>query len=228
MGTLRKYDLSSCDCVYFFETGTGLGASLRHALHNGRLKKLFSTEIHKQTALKAQAIFQDKPAVEIINENSTIALKKILPLIDPFEPILFFLDAHFPGEVGENYSYDQNIHDDVTMPLKEELKIIKTLRPNSRDILIVDDLNLYEDGPFENGNIIKSYANIKEEERDLSFVSEIFEDKDIVRDFRDEGYLILKPLGSTFCLRKLPIFYRLTRSLIKNANKYLKTKLEER
>jgi hypothetical protein len=228
MGTLRKYDLSSCGCVYFFETGTGLGASLRHALHNGRFKKLFSTEIHKQTALKAQAIFQDKPAVQIINENSTIALKKILPLIDPLEPILFFLDAHFPGEVSENYSYDQNIHDEVTMPLKEELRIIKTIRPNSRDILIVDDLNLYENGPFDNGNIKKSYANIKDEERDLSFVSEIFEDKDISRDFRDEGYLILKPLGSTFCLRQLSPFYRLKRSLIKNANKYLKTKLEER
>jgi hypothetical protein len=228
MGTLRKYDLSSCGCIYFFETGTGLGASLRHALHNGRLKKLFSTEIHEQTAIKAQALFQNKPAVEIINENSTIALKKILPLLDPYKPILFFLDAHFPGEVSENYSYDQNVHDDVTMPLKEELKIIKTLRPTSPDILIVDDLNLYEDGPFENGNIVKSYANIKNEERDLSFVSEIFGDKNISRDFRDEGYLILKPYGSTFCLRELPMLYRLKRSLIKNANKYLKIKLEER
>jgi hypothetical protein len=228
MGTLRKYDLSSCGCVYFFETGTGLGASLRHAIHNGRFTKLFSTEIHKETALKAQALFQSKPAVEIRNENSTIALKKILLSLDPLEPILFFLDAHFPGEVSENYSYDKNIHNDITMPLKEELKIIKALRATSPDILIVDDLNLYEDGPFENGNIVKSYANIKGEERDLSFIDKIFEDKDISRDYRDEGYLILKPSGSTFCLRKLPAFYRLKRSMIKNVNKYLGAQLEER
>ncbi len=37
MGTLRKYELKTADCKVFFETGTGLGHSLLHALDNGNL-----------------------------------------------------------------------------------------------------------------------------------------------------------------------------------------------
>lgn len=228
MGTLRKYNLKHSGCDHFFETGTGLGSSLRHAVHNGNFKRIFSTEIHTETALKAQELFKENYAVEIKNENSTVALKKILPGLKSSEPILFFLDAHFPGEVCEDFSYDENIHNNITMPLKEELKIIKSLRPNAADILIIDDLNLYENGPFQNGNISKSYANLNMKERDLSFVTELFNDKEIYRDYRDEGYLILKPLGHAFYLKNLPALYRLKRSMIKNCNKYLGTKLLER
>ena len=228
MGTLRKYNLENSGCDHFFETGTGLGSSLRHAIHNGNFKRIFSTEIHSETASKAQELFKSNPAVEIKNEISTVALNKILPSLNPSESILFFLDAHFPGEVCKDFNYLENIHNNITMPLKEELKIIKSLRSRADDILIIDDLNLYENGPFQNGNISKSYANIKMEERDLSFVGKLFNNKEISRDYRDEGYLILKPFGHSFCLKNLPTFYRFKRSLIKNANKYLGTRLLER
>ena len=94
--------------------------------------------------------------------------------------------------------------------------------------MIVDDLNLFEDGPFQNGNIVKNYANITKKERGLSFVEDIFSDRGIYRDYRDEGYLIIKPLDSSFTLENLPTIYRIKRSLIKNANKYLKTRIPER
>ena len=228
MGTLRKYNLNKCHCEYFFETGTGLGSSLRHALHNGNFKKIFSTEIHSDTAVKAQLLFKKNRDVEIRNENSTIALKKILPTLSKSDSILFFLDAHFPGEVSEGFNYESNVPNSLTMPLKEELKLIKLIRPDSDDILIVDDLNLFEDGPFQNGNIVKNYANITKNERGLSFVEDIFSDRGIYRDYRDEGYLIIKPLDSSFTLENLPTIYRIKRSLIKNANKYLKTRIPER
>ena len=54
MGTLRKYNLNKCHCEYFFETGTGLGSSLRHALHNGNFKKILILEIHQTTPEKEE------------------------------------------------------------------------------------------------------------------------------------------------------------------------------
>ena len=128
MGTLRKYNLSQCPCEYFFETGTGLGSSLKHALHNGDFKKIFSTEIHSNTAAKAQLLFKKYRNVEIRNEKSTISLGKILPTLSKTDSILFFLDAHFPGEVSKGFKYENNEPNSLTMPLKEELKIIKSIR----------------------------------------------------------------------------------------------------
>ena len=119
MGTLRKYNLSQCPCEYFFETGTGLGSSLKHALHNGDFKKIFSTEIHSNTAAKAQLLFKKYRNVEIRNEKSTISLGKILPTLSKTDSILFFLDAHFPGEVSKGFKYENNEPNSLTMPRKK-------------------------------------------------------------------------------------------------------------
>jgi hypothetical protein len=223
MGTLRKYKLNTSGCDIFFETGTGLGHSLKHALENGNFNELYSTEIHEETAKKAQKLFQNYskniPKVNVLNTNSIDGLNQVLPTINKNQKILFYLDAHFPGEVSSNYSYEGNIPNNLTMPLKEELELIKKLRPNSGDIIIVDDLRLYEDGPYESGNIVASYANIQQDMRDLSFLESLYSDRSIERDYKDEGYLLIKPKDSLFRLKKLSQIYRLRRSLRKNFNR---------
>jgi hypothetical protein len=222
MGTLRKYDLKSAGCDVFFETGTGLGHSLKHALDNGKFRKLYSSEIHGPTALRAQKLFSKNGSVKIINADSLSALKEVLVGIPLSTPILFFLDAHFPGEVENNFNYSSNVPSNQSMPLKDELIFISSLRKDAEDIVIIDDLKLYEDGPFANGEIDVNFANIPDSLRDLSFIYELYPQKKIERDYQDEGYLIIKPNNSLFELRKVSQFYRFKRNIKKNITRFFK------
>ena len=222
MGTLRKYELKDAGCDVFFETGTGLGHSLKHALDNGKFKSLYSSEIHGPTALKAQKLFSKNGSVEIINADSLTALKQVLVKIPLLTPILFFLDAHFPGEVENDFNYFSNVPNNQSMPLKDELIFISSLRKDAEDIVIIDDLKLYEDGSFANGGIDKNFANIPESLRDLSFIYELYPQKKIERDYQDDGYLIVKPNNSSFSLKKVSQFYRFKRNLNKNIERYFK------
>jgi len=70
MGTLTKYRLDNSDCEIFFETGTGTGASLQHALDAGNFDKLFSCEIDPNTYNKVDKIFSKFENVEILNKDS--------------------------------------------------------------------------------------------------------------------------------------------------------------
>ena len=219
MGTLTKYRLDKLDCEIFFETGTGTGASLQHAICNGRFKKFYSCEIHSATYQKVNKIFSNYPAVTIINKDSIEALLYLLPQIDPNKRILFFLDAHFPGETEKEFNATDRKSDSTSLPLKRELKLIHKLRPESDDIIIIDDLRIYEDGDYENGNIPKGFANLKDSDRDLSFVDLLFPNRLISRFFSDDGYMIISPKENTLNFSKLSIFYRAKRSLMKNLRK---------
>ena len=216
MGTLRKYDLQHTKCQVFFETGTGLGHSLKHALDNGNFSTLYSSEIHAPTAERASMLFASHPQVHILHSDSTTALTSILREVPSTTPIFFFLDAHFPGEVEVGYNYAENTPNGVTMPLQEELQLIRQLRPNAMDVIVVDDLKLYEDGPFENGQISNNFANIPPSWRNLDFVHALFPDKTIEKSYLDDGYLILKPHSSNFSLKKLSAGYRIKRTIKKN------------
>jgi hypothetical protein len=215
MGTLRKYDLSSAGCKVFFETGTGLGHSLKHALDNGQFEKIYSTEIHEPTYLRAKNFFSRHKKVQILNKDSATALDEVLKEIPLSVPILFFLDAHFPGEVEGGFEYSHNHVSNISMPLKVELELISRVRPSAKDVIIVDDLNLYEDGPFENGVINNNYANIPASVRDLKFITSLFPGNEILRNFQDEGYLIIRPRDSLFDLKKVSQLYRLKRNIKK-------------
>lgn len=222
MGTLRKYELKTANCKVFFETGTGLGHSLLHALDNGNFDLLYSSEIHDATANRAKERFIKNKNVEILNMTSLAALKNILINMSPETPILFFLDAHFPGEVEDGFSYSSNVPSGTSMPLKDELELIATFRSNSRDVIIVDDLKLYEDGPFDNGSITKGFANISESHRSLEFIRDLYPEKKIHRNYQDDGYLIIQPKDLYFDLKKVSDLYRFQRSLRKNINRLTK------
>jgi len=221
MGTLRKYDLRYTHCQVFFETGTGLGHSLKHALDNGNFSTLYSSEIHAPTAERASALFAPHPQVHILHSDSTTALDSILREVPSTTPIFFFLDAHFPGEVEVGYTYAKNMPNSITMPVQEELQLIHQLRPDAMDVIVVDDLKLYEDGPFENGQISDNFANIPPSWRNLDFVHALFPEKTIEKSYLDDGYLILKSNSSNFSLKKLSAGYRIKRTIKKNVARFL-------
>ena len=78
------------------------------------------------------------------------------------------------------------------IPLEHELETIcKHRGKNSQDVLLIDDLRLYEDGPFGSG----SWPGRHEfGTKGIGFIHQLFDETHfITRDFRDEGYLMIAP-----------------------------------
>jgi hypothetical protein len=194
MGSLHTFILEDILCPVFFETGTGTGASLEYAAGHAHFRKLYSVEIHKETAEKAARYFEKDARITILNSDSPSAMQKILPAIAKDERILFFLDAHFPGEVAADFAgrkADEPL--DVKLPLERELEVIAQWRKDCRDVILIDDLRIYENGPFESGNTPEEDENLRPEQKNIDFVARIFPDRELHRDYRNEGYLIIAP-----------------------------------
>ncbi len=219
MGTLRKWELKDNGCNIFFETGTGTAASLEHALNNGKFDKLYSVEINTETAEKAKKKFNKNNKVTILNSDSISALKLILPKLNNDDKLFFFLDAHFPGEVSSHFDgYDKENFDHISLPLEEELKLIKSIRPETDDIIVVDDLRIYEDADYESGNLPSDFQDLPEKIRNIDFAQNIFNTRIIQKLLFGEGYLLITPKKSAFTLKKLSNFYRIKQKLIKLFN----------
>jgi hypothetical protein len=195
MGNLLEFDLKSFNCDVFIETGTGGGHSLKFAYESKVFSKLYSIEIHYPTFLKVFKKFNKCKNVEIINADSVCGLKTFLSEINNHSKILFFLDAHFPGSYFPGYDGDLKIEPiDLKLPLQHELNLIKKMRPDSFDTIIIDDLRIYEDGPFEKGNIPGWPSPLNQINRTIDFVYELFPKRKITKNFKDEGYIFIEPI----------------------------------
>ena len=177
----------------YIETGTGIGDSLSHALKHP-FKHFYSIEMDKGLYDQAIKLFQH-PNLKIINGLSSNILPEILPKIASDTRVLFFLDAHFPeadfGNAPDRYRKSVSKYGKDALPLEEELRIIKNIRIENKDVIIIDDVWVYEDGPFEGGNWSeRPFVN----SGDMSFVGKIFDDTHFIKKFyRQQGYLFLTP-----------------------------------
>ncbi|HEY4374693.1 MAG TPA: hypothetical protein VGN52_22415 [Burkholderiales bacterium] len=194
MGSLHVFVLEDIRCSVFFETGTGTGASLQYAAGHPQFRRLYSSEIHPQTAQRAAQFFAADPRITVLNADSTTALAQVLPAIPREERVLFFLDAHYPGEVEADFRGRKGHAPlEIALPLEQELRVIQQHRPDSRDVIIVDDLRIYENGPFESGNTPAEDENLDPERKNIDFVTRLFPDRELHRDYRNEGYLLIAP-----------------------------------
>lgn len=193
MGMLHRFDLQRIVREYklhfLFESGTFRGDALVYAL-DAPFEKMISVEIVPEIADAARRRFEMEPRVEILTADSLSALEQTLPHLKGNG--LFWLDAHFPGADAGLTSYDNCNEEELRLPLKRELQIIKRLRPRGKDVFILDDLRIYEDGPFRNGNVpddAKPSLN-----RSLQFVYDLFGRSHIIlKSYMDEGYTLLFP-----------------------------------
>lgn len=198
MGHVQAFNLKDLIVRYnlygYIETGTGIGDSLSHALLFPEFTELYSVEIDKDLYNNAVRNFQDQ-RLKIINDISKKALKQILPFFDKNKNYLFFLDAHFPdadfGTAPDRYQASFKKYGKDALPLEEELSIIKEFRPLNKDVLIIDDVWIYESGPFQGGNWIERETMPL---GNMDFVSKLFNDHyDITKDYKQQGYLLLTP-----------------------------------
>ena len=198
MGELYFHDLQSYmdrfGCNVFVETGTGRGTGLRHALKYP-FEKYFSIEINK--VLFEDAVKQfDKylsGQLTLVNQSSIDGLRRVLFFPPDVRNLtyLFWLDAHFPGADFQLGFYDDRHPDEIKYPLLWELEAIFNIRPNNRDVFIIDDLQLYEDGNYELKLAPEFLA--KHRRRIQPIIDLVNKTHSIRRDYRHQGFMILEP-----------------------------------
>ncbi|MBD0364645.1 MAG: hypothetical protein ICV53_00865 [Flavisolibacter sp.] len=193
MGQIQRFDLTRIigeyNTRYFFETGTFLGDGVGYAAESP-FNKIISVEIIPEIADKAKLRFKDSDKIEIIEGNSFMALENELPKIKG--NCLFWLDAHFPGADAGITAYDADGNEDIRLPLAKELAIIKRLHSSYKDVLIIDDLRIYEDGPYAKGNVPADA--LPKIDRNIDFIYKHFGNTHLIlKSFLDEGYVLLFP-----------------------------------
>lgn len=194
MGDLRIFNLQDYKLKYnintFVETGTLFGAGVDYA-------KEFFTEIHsieidKELADKAIAKYKDDRGIFIHNGHSA----EVLSSMELKGNTLFWLDAHFPGADAHKVSYDAEQNPEKRAPLEKELEIISKRVTYYKDVLIIDDMWLYEDGNFEWGTLKNHLGKTRQElvGKDSTFVYDLFGiTHNIQKDYRHQGYFIITP-----------------------------------
>tara|TARA_R100001163_G_C5066744_1_gene205381 strand:- start:2819 stop:3439 length:621 start_codon:yes stop_codon:yes gene_type:complete len=204
MGDIKIYDLKTaikkCNIEYFVETGTLRGDAVDYMLQFNSLKKLISFEIVEQLAREATDRFKGDERVEIVFGDSSKEIENKLKEIKG--NAIFWLDAHFPGaDVGIN-DYTNKMDKDTNLPLEKEIAAISERKLEYNDIIIVDDLWIYDaDKEYEWGtfdshmkrhghNVTRDQVNTK----DSTFIREAFKETHTIKEVsKFQGSLVIIP-----------------------------------
>ena len=205
MGALREHDLSPLieefGLEYYFETGTGKGECLSHALQYP-FKNYYTVDIDEDLVEQVyKNVGNYAKDINLLVGKSIDILGEYVPQIPQESPVLFFLDAHFPGADFHKCTYEESIrqHMKDAFPLEQEVQIITKNRDVSKDVFIIDDFILYEEGEYDciNYNCVWEYGWLQEEldlKTNSKFLYDIFEKThNLTKDLRSQGYLIITP-----------------------------------
>ncbi len=197
MGNIRRFDLERIIKHYkvrnFVETGTFHGDAVQYAI-NFPFKLIWSVEIVPELAAECKERFHEIKHVTIVCGDSVASLKEFIPALEG--NAVYWLDAHFPGADAGLTSYESE-DEDLRLPLALELYTISKSRDTSKDVFILDDLRIYEEGKYEKGNVPEDASPAGK--RNIDFVLEIFgRTHKIIRSYIDEGYLVLLPKQKYF------------------------------
>jgi len=202
MGDIKIYDLDSaidrCNIKFFVETGTLNGDAIEY-MRQYNLQKYVSFEIMPELAEKASNRFKDDDRVKIVCGDSSEILSDELKDLDG--NIIFWLDAHFPGADIGIRSYGDEDDPDRNLPLEREVEVIKSRARDYNDIIIIDDLWIYEDDDYEWGAFDTHMENHGHSIRrkdlkcgDASFIREAFKHThDLKIVYKYQGSYVLTP-----------------------------------
>ena len=205
MGLLREHKLTDYidryNLKYYFETGTGKAECLEYALRYP-FEEYWTVDIDEDLIEESFNKFKNMSKnINLLIGKSIDILDEYIPQIPKESPTLFYLDAHFPGADFQKCTYEESIreHKKDAFPLEEEVDVILGKRDISKDVFIIDDLVLYEEGDFECLKVgcVWEYGWLQEEldlKTDSKFLYEKFEKThDFKKDLRSQGYLIITP-----------------------------------
>jgi hypothetical protein len=182
---LRQFSAES-----FFETGTGFGLGVQTA-RIFPFKRIWSVDIMVDEIRRLAPAFSSDPRVHLLAGRSTDALVHVLPKAEG--NMIFWLDAHFPGAHHWKQGYNAERDIDTRLPLERELALIKQYRPGKPDVILIDDLRIYEKDNFQWGNM-SDVGQGGLEKLDSSFLYSMFAETHVARRFLNHsGYLALVP-----------------------------------
>ena len=123
--------------INFVETGCYRGDGLQHAIDIGFMEsELNSCDIRQEAVDSCLKRF---PTSNLFTGDSLDFMHQLLPTLHG--PTLFWLDAHYPEHYGVKSASDLQ-----KMPMFEEINIIKKLKSNFKDdVIICDDLHVIMD-----------------------------------------------------------------------------------
>ena len=175
----------------FVETGTGAAEVVRSISSIKSDLNIHTIEIIEEIFNKNKISNSYLTNVNWHLGQSSEVMPKILPQLEG--NTLFWLDAHFPGADFGLASYGDEKDLDKRLPLRSELEIIVEGRDVSNDVFVIDDLRVYEDGPFETGNWAE--RNLYGGDG-IAFIEDLFEDTHfVVRSYNKQGFVILLPVS---------------------------------
>ena len=197
MGTLRRFNLQAIledtDITSFVETGAGRGWSLDYASKHDFLR-ILSCELQPDLYEEVVRKFAGDPRVEVRCEESERFLRWCVDAVAG--PVLFFLDAHYPGGADfglTNYAESMRAGDGH-LPLDKELMALRGYSALSDSVVVVDDSRIYVDGEFQAGPCpAKLRASPQATERVTHLLEELEETHDRKHLRLDHGYWILRP-----------------------------------
>jgi len=128
----------------FVETGVGNGTSLAYAALHG-FERLFSLELEPNNYARAIQRFECDPRVTILQGKSVDLLHTLLTTNHDCarRGVFFFLDAHFASGDIQDDPRDLDADVEAWVPLHEELRRIRNLRPDGNYAVLIDDLKLF-------------------------------------------------------------------------------------
>ena len=185
-----KNVLDYYDIKIFVETGTGQAEVVRSVYEANEDLNIHTIEVVEEIFDQNKIKFSYLKDVSWHLGTSFKILPEILPTFDG--NTLFWMDAHFPGADFGFSSYGDEKDMDKRLPLQKELESIVQSRDVKNDVFVIDDLRIYEDGPFETGNWDE---RTKYGGDGIGFIEDIFEDTHYIgRSYNAQGSVILFPI----------------------------------
>ena len=184
IGDYRKtYELTA-----LIETGTEGGEGVNTALRAG-FPRVLSCEVSKKLFFDGIKRFKDDERVILFNGLSTDILPTMLKLTAK-ERILFWLDAHLPNQHFPDREYNKSVE---VLPLREEIRIILENRDVSNDVIIIDDLKLYDRRLREEGWLEKIVGKFKSPFKEFTDITDLFPNHDWTVMIKQDYALVIHP-----------------------------------
>lgn len=186
-----KNVLDFYDIKNFVETGTGKAEVVQTVVEADDTLNIHTIEVIPEIFNKNKINFSYLKDVNWHLGTSFDILPEILP--DLKGTTLFWMDAHFPGADFGLSSYGDEKDDDKRLPLKKELETIVENRDVTNDVFVIDDLRIYEDGPFGDGN----WEDREKYGGDgIEFIEELFDETHyVVKSYNAQGSILLFPVS---------------------------------
>ena len=186
-----KNVLDFYDIKNFVETGTGKAEVVQTVVEADDTLNIHTIEVIPEIYDKNKINFSYLKDVNWHLGTSFDILPEILP--DLKGTTLFWMDAHFPGADFGLASYGDEKDDDKRLPLKKELETIVENRDVTNDVFVIDDLRIYEDGPFGDGN----WEDREKYGGDgIEFIEELFDETHyVVKSYNAQGSILLFPVS---------------------------------